>query len=84
MSSYNNSNSSSDQQTATTQQAPIGPLYSFTQDEVVFIENVLVELRSLIPNDMGENQNILEKIVLAEQIIGARLDPDSAEIGDSG
>lgn len=78
---YDNENKSSDQQTA--QQVEQGPTYVLTQDEIVFIENVLVELRSLIPNDMGENMAIMEKIVLAEQIIGARLDPDSAAIGDS-
>lgn len=58
--------------------------FMFTQDEVVFIENVLVEIRNILPNDMmGENTEILEKIVLAEQIIGSRLDPEAAEIGDS-
>lgn len=76
-------NNSGQQQTKQQQQAVQGPTYILTQDEIVFIENVLVELRSLIPNDMGENMPIIEKIVLAEQIIGARLDPDSAAIGDS-
>ena len=61
----------------------LGPLYKFTQDETVFIENILVELRSRISNDMGENTEILEKIVLAEQILGARLNPSDTVIGNS-
>lgn len=95
--SYSNNTSSAGQQqqkqkTATNQEArktraspedKLGPLYKFTQDETVFIENILVELRSRISNDMGENTEILEKIVLAEQILGARLDPSDTVIGNS-
>ena len=61
-----------------------GPTFTLTQDEIIFIENILVKVRDMLPNEMGENQQILEEIVLAEQIIGARLDPEAAEIGDSG
>ena len=60
-----------------------GKTLSFTNDEVVFIENVLVKLEGMIPNEQGENSEILEMIVLAEQIIGSRLDQDSGLIGDS-
>lgn len=45
-----------------------------SQDELIYIENVLVELRNLIPNDAGENTELLEKIVNAENIITAKLD----------
>jgi hypothetical protein len=58
-------------------------MLKFTQDEIVFIENVLVKLEDMIPNDQGENQEILEMIVTCQQIIGARLDQESGFIGDS-
>jgi hypothetical protein len=66
-----------------------GKIIKFTEDEVVYIENILVTLREAIPNDMGENSEILEKIVTAEQIITARLDSgeeagDSIGMGNSG
>lgn len=58
-------------------------MLKFTNDEVVFIENVLVKLEDLIPNDMNENQEILEMIVTCQQIISARLDNEAGYIGDS-
>lgn len=84
MSSYSSSNSSNGNNNLQQQQQQgQGEHHVFFHDEVVFIENVLVELRSLIPNDQGENNEILEKIVMAEQILGARLDSEATEIGDS-
>jgi len=65
------------------QQEPEGKTLQFAEDEVVFIENVLVKLEDLIPNDQGENQEIMEMIVTAEQIISARLDESAGFIGDS-
>ena len=65
-----------------------GKIIKFTEDEVVYIENILVTLREAIPNDMGENSEILEKIVTAEQIIEARMssgeEDDSIGMGNSG
>lgn len=62
---------------------PEGKLLNFTEDEVVFIENVFVELETMIPNDQGENQEIMEKITTCQQIISARLDTEAGMIGDS-
>lgn len=60
-----------------------GLTISFAQEDIVFIENVLVKLEGMIPNEQGENSEILEMIVLAEQIIGSKLDSDAGLIGDS-
>lgn len=59
-------------------------LVQFNREEIVFIENVLVSLRTMIDNTNSDNTDILEKIVIAEQVIGARLDPEAASTGDSG
>jgi hypothetical protein len=58
-------------------------MLKFTNDEIVFIENVLVKLEDMIPNDQGEGQEILEMIVTCQQIISARLDAEAGFIGDS-
>jgi hypothetical protein len=73
--SYNDDEQENDEYT--------GKIIKFTEDEVVYIENILVTLREAIPNDMGENSEILEKIVTAEQIITARLDSGEEGGGDS-
>lgn len=69
-----------DQQTIDKDQ---GRVLSFTEDEIVFIENVMEELQNMIPNEQGENSEILEKIVLVSQIVGSRLDSNAGVIGDS-
>lgn len=62
---------------------PQEKLLGFAQDEVIFIENVLVKLQTMIPNEQGENSEILEMLVTAQQIVSARLDQESGMIGDS-
>jgi hypothetical protein len=81
--SYNDDEQENDEYT--------GKIIKFTEDEVVYIENILVTLREAIPNDMGENSEILEKIVMCEQIISARMssgdeggDNDAIGMGNSG
>ena len=69
-----------DQQTIDKEQ---GRVLSFTEDEIVFIENVMEELQNMIPNEQGENSEILEKIVLVSQIVGSRLDSNAGIIGDA-
>ena len=58
-------------------------MLKFTKDEIIFIENVIVKLEDLIPNDQGENQEIMEMLTTCEQIIESRLDVESGLIGDS-
>jgi len=62
---------------------PEGKVLKFSEDEVVFIENVLVKLETLIPNEQGENEELMEMITTAQQIISARLDVEAGMIGDS-
>jgi len=62
---------------------PEGKVLKFSQDEVVFIENVLVKLETLIPNEQGENEELMEMITTAQQVISARLDVEAGMIGDS-
>ena len=42
--------------------------------EIITIENVFVKLRKMIPNDNGENTEILQEIIKAENILSAKLD----------
>ena len=58
-------------------------MLKFTKDEIIFIENVIVKLEDMVPNDMGENQEIMEMLTTCEQIISARLDSEAGMIGDS-
>lgn len=58
-------------------------MLGFAQEEVIFIENVLVKLQEMIPNEQGENTEIMEMIVTCLQIVGARLDNSAGVIGDS-
>ena len=71
------------QQQEPAEQEEQAKMIGFAEDEVVFIENVLVELEELVPNDQGENTEILEKIITAQQIVTARLDSEAGMIGDS-
>lgn len=57
---------------------------TFTENEIIIIENVLTELLQLIPNDNGAHTEILEKIINAQNIIGAKLDPASTGMAQSG
>lgn len=79
----NNNNKQYQQNQQMKQEPQEENLLGFAQDEVVFIENVLVKLQDMIPNDQGENSEILEMILTALQIIGARLDETAGFLGDS-
>ena len=57
--------------------------YCFDEQEIVTIENLLVKLQEMIPNETGENTEILDEIVTAQNIIGAKLDPQAAMTQDS-
>lgn len=58
-------------------------LYSFDETEITMVENVLTKLLDLIPNENGENTQILEEIVEAQNIIGAKLDKTGGMTQDS-
>ncbi len=58
-------------------------IVSFDTNEIITIENVLVELEQMIPNENGENTEILEKIVTAQNIISAKLDPAAVGMAQS-
>lgn len=58
-------------------------MLGFAQEEAIFMENVFVKLSDMIPNEQGENTEIMEMITTCLQILGARLDSQSGFIGDS-
>jgi len=65
------------------QAEPTGKVLKFTEDEVAFLENSIVTIKQMIPNEQGENQELMEMITTCEQIISARLDQEAGFIGDS-
>ncbi|MGD1837412.1 MAG: hypothetical protein ACPKPY_05070 [Nitrososphaeraceae archaeon] len=55
----------------------------FSEGEIITIENLLIKLRQMIPNDNGENTDILEEIINAENIVSAKLDPTATGMAQS-